>query len=120
MKLAEAIAIKARELGLRNMAVLPKLTEEERQERQKEWSRRHRRENTEKVREYHRKYYHATKKERPVDSPLPGFDGFYLTKCPDCGHTKTTAAMTSTQCQVCGKRFDPVTHMIETAPEVEA
>jgi len=117
MKLAEALAIKAREQGLHNFAVLPKLSEEERQERKKEWHRRYRKQNQEKLREYQREYQrnHQVKKER---TDLPEFTGFYLTECPACGHTKPTAATTHTKCPECGRHFDPIKCRVEKTPEV--
>ncbi|MDD5048076.1 MAG: hypothetical protein PHH09_04040 [Methanoregulaceae archaeon] len=116
MKLAEALAIKARELGMHNMAVLPKLSEEERVERNRECSRRYRNQNREKVHEYHRRYYYTRKEDRHAGS-LPEFTGFYLTTCPACGHTKPTAAATPTMCPQCGRRFDPVKCRVEKSPE---
>ena len=118
MKLADALAIKARELGMHNMAVLPKLSEEERRKRSRESSRKHRRSNRDRVNQDQRNRYAATKNERDA-TQLPEFTGFYLTKCPDCDHTKPTAAQTPTQCPQCGRYFDPVTNKVEQDdPEV--
>ena len=63
MKLADALALKAREQGLKNFSLVPKLTEEEQRERKREASHRHYHKDLAASRKKQRDRYHAKKEE---------------------------------------------------------